>query len=269
MSDPLRTQSTAGSGAQSPVDPAAQIERLLLSGLDLYFSGQYQDAINVWTRVVFLERGHSRARAYIERARTAIAEQQRETDELVHRGRLAYDGGDVDGARRLLTRAIERGGSADDAVALLQQLNRFGPPAQTPVVGPDAPAVTAGTSKRPERAARWVPVAVAVAVLSAIALFAAPLVSWFGVAPVATTTSAPAIADQPLPVIRTGEMALDSARRLYVGGHLADALRTLDGIDIGDPVRARADQLRGDIQRDLLAMVRQSSTSPQDGGLRR
>src|SRR5918996_2764144 len=74
-------------------DHDGRVEELLLSGLDHYFSGRYDLAINVWTRVLFLDRGHARARAYIERARSAIAERQREGDELLHSGALALDQG--------------------------------------------------------------------------------------------------------------------------------------------------------------------------------
>src|SRR5436190_17816616 len=68
MIDPLREHEGSDS----------RIEELLLAGLDHYFNGQPEQAINVWTRVLFLDRAHARARAYIERARTAIAERQRE-----------------------------------------------------------------------------------------------------------------------------------------------------------------------------------------------
>ena len=51
----------------------ARVEQLLLAGLDHYFAGQYERAVHVWTRVLFLDRGHARARAYIERARAAQA----------------------------------------------------------------------------------------------------------------------------------------------------------------------------------------------------
>src|SRR5688572_14511590 len=112
MSDSL----PASAGGQSAdADRDARIEQLLLSGLDQYFAGQYQQAINIWTRVVFLERGHSRARAYIERARSAMAERQRECDELVHTGIDAYNAGDVATARELLTRAVQEGGPSDTA----------------------------------------------------------------------------------------------------------------------------------------------------------
>ncbi|MDQ3071329.1 MAG: hypothetical protein M3R55_16555, partial [Acidobacteriota bacterium] len=41
-----------------------QIEELLIAGLDRYFAGRHEDAIHVWTRVLFIDRGHRRARAY-------------------------------------------------------------------------------------------------------------------------------------------------------------------------------------------------------------
>ncbi len=260
MSEPLRSDPSSGREGSTPVDPAAQIERLLLSGLDLYFTGQYQEAINIWTRVVFLERGHGRARAYIERARTAIAEQQRESEELFHHGRSAYDRGNLDQARQLLTKAIERGGSSDDALLLLQQLNRFSGSGVLPSGGvPPTAGVGQGASvPRPDDNRHWVRVIGAVALVSAVALLAAPLVSWFGDAPVvgeqAGGTAGPV---EPLPVVRTGDVALESARQLYAGGHLSDALRALERIDIGDPLYSQAEGLQGEIQRDLLATVRQ------------
>src|SRR5439155_16571767 len=69
MSDPLRTDvSRAFPGAEADRD--AKIEQLLLVGLDHYFAAQFDQAINVWTRALFLDRSHARARAYIERARS-------------------------------------------------------------------------------------------------------------------------------------------------------------------------------------------------------
>jgi hypothetical protein len=104
MSDSL----PASAGGRAADDREARIEQLLLSGLDQYFEGHYQQAINIWTRVVFLERGHSRARAYIERARSAMAERQRLGEELVYNGITAYHAGDVETARDLLTKAVEK-----------------------------------------------------------------------------------------------------------------------------------------------------------------
>src|SRR5260370_23951875 len=101
MPDPLRTVGTRALDA----DRDAKIEQILLAGLDRYFAAQYEQAINVWTRVLFLDRNHARARAYIERARSALAERQRESEELLQGGLAAFGRGDGDDARRLLQAA--------------------------------------------------------------------------------------------------------------------------------------------------------------------
>src|SRR6266699_16853 len=95
MSDPQPGGADHEPEAGSTVDRDAKIEQLLLAGLDHYFAGQYDQAINVWTRALFFDRSHARARAYIERARRAQAERQRESEELLHTGTAAYRSGDV------------------------------------------------------------------------------------------------------------------------------------------------------------------------------
>src|SRR5947207_3310400 len=111
--------------ARSGVDRDAKIEQLLLSGLDHYFAAQYEQAINVWTRALFFDRNHARARAYIERARSALAERQRQSEELLHNGVAAFHRGDGEEARRLLQAAIDAGAPPEDALAILDRLNRL------------------------------------------------------------------------------------------------------------------------------------------------
>src|SRR5256712_12938714 len=109
----------------SHVDRDAKIEQLLLVGLDHYFAAQYDQAINVWTRALFLDRSHPRARAYIERARSAVAERQRQSEELLHTGVAAFQRGEGDEARRLLQAAIDGGAPTDEALAVLDRLDRL------------------------------------------------------------------------------------------------------------------------------------------------
>src|SRR2546426_4044240 len=116
MSDPLRTDDLRALEAASDADRTAKIEQLLLVGLDHYFAAQYEQAINVWTRALFLDRAHPRARAYIDRARSAQAERQRESEELLQTGVDAFRRGDSDEARRLLQAAIAGGAPADEAL---------------------------------------------------------------------------------------------------------------------------------------------------------
>jgi tetratricopeptide (TPR) repeat protein len=103
----------------------AKIEQLLLAGLDHYFAGRYEQAIDVWTRVFFFDRDHPRARAYIERARSALAERQRESEELLQKGVAAFHRGDASEARRLLTAAIDGGAPSEEALAVLGRLDRL------------------------------------------------------------------------------------------------------------------------------------------------
>jgi hypothetical protein len=103
----------------------AKIDQLLLAGLDHYFAGRYDRAIDVWSRAFFFDRVHPRARAYIERAQSALAERQRELEELLQQGVAAFDRGDAAEARRLLTAAIDGGAPAEEALAVLGRLDRL------------------------------------------------------------------------------------------------------------------------------------------------
>ena len=125
MIDPLRSEINTAPGQVPEHEREARVEELLLGGLDHYFAGHYDLAINVWTRVLFLDRGHARARAYIERARGALAERQREGEELIQTGADAFERGESETARRLLIAAVEHGAGTEEAIALLARLDRL------------------------------------------------------------------------------------------------------------------------------------------------
>src|SRR5438477_9329539 len=139
MSDPLHIDPTPDQ-LHANTERDAKIESLLLAGLDHYFSSDYAQAIDVWTRALFLDRSHARARAYIERARSALAEQQRESEELLHSGIAAFESGQIESARQLLNAAVQRGGAHDVALAFLNRIDRINaaaPAAATPAPAPD------------------------------------------------------------------------------------------------------------------------------------
>ena len=269
MTEPQRTDS-AKTPTSDDAERATRIEELLVSGLDHYFAAEYEQAINIWTRVVFLERDHDRARAYIDRARTAIAERQRESEELLHRGLDAYKTGDVERARDLLTRAVDQGAPSDQALVLLERMDRLeGTGFDAPLHRKTLPAPRVAERPIPP-GARWTwqwAIAALVALSTGCAIFfgAAPALSWLVDVPAATRTSVQ-ITAEPLPIVRTADILLDHARQLYAGGRLHDALRLLDRIGIADPVRADADRLRADIQRDLLAAASAGTPATTDPG---
>jgi tetratricopeptide (TPR) repeat protein len=289
MADPLRDQDTSAAflpGRES------QIEELLLAGLDHYFSGQHELAISVWTRVLFMDRNHARARAYIERARGAIAERHREGEELLQTGAAAFSRGDTEDARRLLTSAVERGARPEEALALLERLERLAPadvdlePAA--VLEPRIRRYTrrlasrSAGSERPGfdsgafagtliaggvRAATLLLVLAIGLAAGVLAMIARSSGAWpwsLYLSPPAPGARAARVPD-PLPVPSASEASLARARAWSGSGRLRDALIALEAIRPGDPLRAQADDLRARIQQQLLdsAHATQAAPSPK------
>ena len=255
MSDPARTDLPAAD-ALAGHQRDARVEQLLLTGLDHYFAGRYEHAIHVWTRVLFLDRGHARACAYIDRARSALAERQRESEELLHRGTAAFDGGEVTDARRLLTAAVERGAPPEVALAYLGRLDRLeattdlpGPPIDAlDVASPDIAAPVRAVSRH-----RTIPAGIAaLAAVTAIAWFAGALLDFGAVTGSKREALAPFTTTDPVPVPNASDVALARARALYETGRLQDAIRLLATIGPADANRAEGDRLLADIQRTLL-----------------
>ena len=264
MSDPLRTDAARAADALSDVERDARVEQLLLQGLDHYFTGAYETAIHVWTRVLFLDRGHDRARAYIERARSAQAERQRESEELLHQGVAAFDRGETTNARSLLRAAASQGASPEVALSYLDRLDRLETSPRTPAAIGAADEVRPAASRppvppQPPPAGRWR--FLAVVATSVIAISAA---LWAGLvlfeladiraalqrAPAANPVT-PSPAEEPLPVPSEAEIALARARAQFQAGHVIDALNLLDTIRPLDPLSSDADRLRAEIQQAI------------------
>ena len=268
MSDPLRTETSRALEAVSRADREAKIEQLLLAGLDQYFAQQYDQAINVWTRVLFLDRSHARARAYIERARSAQAERQRESEALLHDGASAVRRGDSSEARRLLDAAMQQGGPSDELLALLDRVERLEHSAAAdPLFAEDTdePRLALDLSAAGVRQRRpWQLAVVAILVVAAAGVAASvmrsewePLVERAMARRLDRGVVTPGTAvhrEVTLPVPRRAEAALSRARALVSGGKLHDALPLLESIRPTDPERAEADRLRADVQRQLLAL---------------
>ena len=276
MSDPLRTDAPPAPPAIDAAAPApgrdAKIEQLLLAGLDHYFAANYEQAITVWTRALFLDRSHARARAYIERARSALAERQRESEELLQNGLAAFNRGQGDEARRLLQAAINHGAPSDEALALLDRLSRLEPSPAMPraalVVRPERLPLVRRTHEgaRPGGAGFILSLA-AIAMVAAGGMFLAGTdpVNWRSLVglqpPPFTAPTLAATGDAGLPIPLRGETALARARALAASGHLHDALTTLDGVRPTDAQKADADRLRTEIQRELIGL---NSAAPPD-----
>lgn len=266
MSDPLRTETSRTAEPTSRAEREAKIEQLLLAGLDHYFAGQYDQAINIWTRALFLDRSHARARAYIDRARSAQAERQRESEALLHDGADAVRRGDSSEARRLLDAAMLRGGASDEVLALLDRVERLEHRIAPDGTASDDLASPRLTLEEPPQSSRsnveWLALGALVLVIVAAVASATGSTrqEWTALVERALSrqsyrapSTAPVVSrDFPLPIPRRAEGALARARALVSSGKLRDALLLLDAVRPTDAERSEADRLRTEIQRQLI-----------------
>ncbi len=97
----VATEETPASG-----QPSSKIEELLRQGEKLLRAGRYQQAIHVWTRILFLDRGNPNACDAIDTAKRALAERQRKLDVMVLDAAGELPDGDRRRARRILARVL-------------------------------------------------------------------------------------------------------------------------------------------------------------------
>ncbi len=237
MSDDVPPLSATPLAPSSPPDDqAARIDQLLTAGLDEYFAGRYDRAVQVWSRVFFVDRANARARAYIERARSAVAERQR-----VAEARAAAD---ADPRREWLddTRAPEPRPIADPGVLVVSGAlaARLAPAAPRPAVH-TAPATPAAS--RSSQIAHTLLVAAAGLLLFVAGYTVAArdrLADWVS-----------GVASRPSPAAnaRVSEVALHDAKLAFAARRYDDARRALARLPAGDPQRPEADALVAQIQR--------------------
>ena len=267
MSDPAQRNDvpvTTVGGA----DRAARIEQLLLSGLDHYVKGQFDRAVDVWTRVLFLDRTHAGARAHIRRARAATAERFRESEALLYAGVDACERGEAVEARALLTKAIQRGGANDEVLAALDRVEHLGAVSTT---APGDAVRLRGRVRHPRRdvervaprrprrrSALWLltwPLVVAAA-LSAYIVggWASSELGPIGARPRGASSVSLWSVDS-LPVPSVPGLALRRAEALADEGRLSEALGVLATVGRGAGVGQGLEALRGQLQRRLLEGV--------------
>jgi hypothetical protein len=216
-----------------PDDQAARIDQLLTAGLDEYFAGRYDRAVQVWSRVFFLDRTNARARAYIERARSAVAERQRQAE--------ATAAADADLPRGLVEPRL----SAEPGVLVVSGAlaARLAPADALPIERSGAVPAASAASRR-ARIAHGILVAAAGVLLFVAGYTVAArdrLAVW-----IAGATSRPASPQAG----RAADLALRDARVALAARRYDDARRALARVPSGDPLRPEADRLLAQLQRE-------------------
>jgi thioredoxin-like negative regulator of GroEL len=261
MVDPRRLEPDTGADTREAADRESQTDALLVEGLDRYFTGRYEDAIHLWTRLLFLDRNHAKARAYIDRARTALAERQRRSEEMLQASRALLEQGETEAARDLLAEAVAQGGEDEHAAALrhrLERVERLTAADRAWPAGPSAPVEGVAVETVPGWSWRQRPSPLAVSAVLAAALLLILSVSsgvaqdWLGWQARGEGLR-PAAAESRIPVLSSSDVALVRARTLAERGQFAEALRALDRVSPDSAQRPAVDRLKADIQQLLLA----------------
>ena len=138
-------QSTVLTGAPSGLAPAetAKVRQYLQEGQTLFDAGQYQDAIDVWTRVFILDENSKDADALIEKAKTAMNANQGEIEHNLTEAIAAFNAGEYDRSRPLLERVLQSFPGHREAQYYLGRIN------DKSVVATPPPPSSAGTFSPP------------------------------------------------------------------------------------------------------------------------
>lgn len=243
-------------GAVNTADRESRTEALLVDGLDQYFLGNFEEAIHLWTRVLFIDRNHARARAYINRARTAQSERLRRADEMLHAAADQLDRGDLVQARTLLAGAEHASGADEKVAELWARLERMERTRPTMAAVSHAAVVDARPIHDHRRGLRQFARLLAAAAFAVLgySVFASPVIGDWLSSSATPPASVPTAAPAPLEVLSRQDVAIIRAKNLYARGRLAEALAVLDRAgDTAGSDREEIDDLRIEIQRWLLA----------------
>ena len=130
-----------------------RIEDLINEGQESFEDGQYQTAIDAWSRIFLIDIDHAEASRRIELARKLKAEIERQTEEAFHEGITWLESGDQDKAKETFNKVLEMQPNHMGARDYLEKieagdLSATGPaqpPELTPVVETALEADTADT----------------------------------------------------------------------------------------------------------------------------
>jgi len=96
-----------GAPVQLDAESQRRIAELLDEGQDSFDIGEYQSAIDSWSRVFLIDIDHKEANRRIEEARRMSAETERQIEEVFHEAMSRLDEGDLEASREALNRVLQ------------------------------------------------------------------------------------------------------------------------------------------------------------------
>jgi len=128
----LSGQDAAGPGGSAPSEPGGdeKIAELLGRGQEAFDAGEYQEAIDVWSRIYLIDPSNDAVSERIDTARARLEERSRELELLLHDATEAAEAGRTAEALEIVTRVLEREPGHIEALDLKKRLEQ-GPGAAT------------------------------------------------------------------------------------------------------------------------------------------
>ncbi len=132
-----------------------RIARLLVDGQQAFDRGDYQGAIDSWSRIFLIDIDHGEANRRIEEARRLKAERERQLEELFHEGVSLWELGSSAQARRVFERVLEMDPGHLAARDMIERIEAGETAAPTPVehaelvVPPDVEAAVPSSAPPP------------------------------------------------------------------------------------------------------------------------
>lgn len=105
--DELELEPTSEPAASLDTESEERITELLGEGQQAFEQGEYQVAIDAWSRIFLIDIDHAEANRRIELARKLKAEVERKIEEAFHEGMTRLESGAIDEAREALKRVLE------------------------------------------------------------------------------------------------------------------------------------------------------------------
>ncbi len=121
----------SGIEAEEDDDSQGRIDELLQQGQDAFDQGQYQSAIDIWSRIFLMDLDHQEAQDRIDQARSKKAEEERRAEELFHEGLGHLEQQDAEQAQASFRQVLAINPGHRKAKELLEQLEA----GQMPEVG--------------------------------------------------------------------------------------------------------------------------------------
>lgn len=128
---------------------AGRIAELLREGESACERGEYQSAIDAWSRIFLIDIDHQEAAQKIEQARQLKAEREREVEEHFHDAVERFDNGDYAAAREGFERVLSLQPGyvlAQEYLEKIEERRQGGPVGAPPVEQPPSPPSTPGAA---------------------------------------------------------------------------------------------------------------------------